>query len=182
MGDRRAGDVFDRSRRPLTGERPVLLLAAGGNSEYLLAAGESVVALTPAMLGGLDMVGVVCRRADRGGSPASDSSSVETLNQVLDLRFSSCLSRRARSDEDDPEKFMFRNPGCSVCNLGSDDLSFSCVKSDPLGSSSAFGDGRRSRTVLGSLPTCSFSTCGLSMRTVGGTLAGLSLWVCCLCQ
>jgi hypothetical protein len=102
-GESRAGDVCALSNRPRSGELPVTMLLVGGNREYLLAAGELVDPVRPAMLGGFDIVGVVCRLADRGRSPASDSSSVETRSQVPGLRFSNVLLRRASNDEDEFE-------------------------------------------------------------------------------
>lgn len=164
-GDSLAGDVFDRSNRPRRGDLPEELLAVGGNKEYLLAAGESVDPVIPAMLGGFDIVGVVCRLA-RGMSSASDSSSVDTRNHVLDLRFSKVLLRRASNEDEEFENGNVRSPCGCVSSLGKD----ACLRTAELAvficfvESGADGEGCRSRIVFGSLPSWTFWGCSTLME------------------
>jgi hypothetical protein len=120
MGERRAGDVFARSRRVPGGDRVITLpTGVGGNSEYLLTAGEEVDDFNVASDGGWDIVGVVCRRG-RPAELCSSSNSVEARRKVCARRFSSVLLRRA--SREDVEGGRFRKLAPSVSSLGREAL------------------------------------------------------------
>jgi hypothetical protein len=116
----------------------------------------------------------------------SDSSE-DTRKKVWDFRFSNVRLRRARSEDDECDDGSVRGPAFLVSSRGSDACrrGYAEVEAVPsVGVSAGGGDGSRSRIVLGSLPSCSFSGCSRSMRIEGGTRIGsgtcdLGLYQCC---
>lgn len=165
-GDKRAGDVFDLDRRPPDGDLMMTLPAgAGGNSEYLLGAGDCVEDLGgPANWGREAMVGVVCRRAECGLSPdfgarPSSEVSVDGFKRTSDFRFSRVRLRRASREEDEFAEGSVCRAGALVSSFGNDACRRMPVVAPYLSSvgvRAGGGDGSRSRIVFGSLPSCSF--------------------------